>query len=684
MHILNSLLQEQINKYQGETPIPEYLSNFLSIVSETYEHYEKDQKLLGDVLNSEGNGKEEAVAHQEHLEISQQIAHIGSWELDIENLEDTSRNRLAWSDETYRILGFEPGSVTPSTEVFFSRVHPEEVELMRNIVKDAVTNGQPSNIEYRLLLPDGMEKFILARSETLVDPKTKAPLKLSGTIQDITDRKKAEEELRIANNELRTLFENMQEVFFSVDMETFQQLQMSPACEQVYGYPREAFIENPNLWYEMILEEDRHIISANDPILFAGQSVINTFRTRNKDGKIKWLEVKITPTLNKEGKLIRIDGIAADVTKRKEVENALRDSEYKFRSLIENNSDAIMIINENAEIVFSSNSLFRITGYHPEDVIGIPNITFIHPDDIISIQKSREDLLSNPGKTNTIQYRRRRKDGSYIWCESIATNMMEDPIMHGIIINFRDITERKEYIEALKASNEDLKKIKMEMDRFVYSISHDLRAPLTSMLGVLQLIQSEVTDTLVLSDLQLIEGSIKKLDGFILDILDYSRNSRLEIKLQAVCFNDITNEVMNHLKYMGKGKTTIDIRVDINEDLYFYSDKGRLTIILNNLISNAMRYCNPEVAHPFVEINITSTSREVNIRVKDNGIGISEENQQKIFDIFYRVSSNSIGSGLGLYIVKEVVAKLSGSIQLQSSPGKGSEFSIHLPNLVNV
>jgi signal transduction histidine kinase len=237
-----------------------------------------------------------------------------------------------------------------------------------------------------------------------------------------------------------------------------------------------------------------------------------------------------------------------------------------------------------------------------------------------------------------------------------------------------------EYLDALRASNKDLKKSNMELDRFVYSVSHDLRAPLSSMLGVLQLIQSEVTDPSVLSDLGLLEGSIKKLDGFILDILDYSKNARLEIKKDRIAFDTIVADVLSHLKYMGAGNPNIDIKVNIREDFIIHSDKGRINIILNNLISNAIRYSNPAAARPFVEINIHTHTSGAIIAVKDNGIGISKDNQSKIFDIFYRVSGNSIGSGLGLYIVKEAINKLNGDIELISSPGEGSEFIIYIPH----
>ncbi len=237
--------------------------------------------------------------------------------------------------------------------------------------------------------------------------------------------------------------------------------------------------------------------------------------------------------------------------------------------------------------------------------------------------------------------------------------------------------------KALLKSNDELKKSNKELDSFVYSVSHDLRAPLSSMLGVVGLCEMGTLDPFMQKNVTFLKSSIKKLDGFIMDILDYSRNSRLEVDRQEIHFTDLLTDISANLKFMGADdQRTVDIRTTIRNGVAFYSDKSRIGIILNNLISNSIRYRNPEAADPFVEVNVDVSESAADIRVKDNGIGIDKENQAKVFNMFYRVSSKSIGSGLGLYIVKEAVEKLHGAIELRSEPGKGCEFSIHLPNLV--
>lgn len=237
---------------------------------------------------------------------------------------------------------------------------------------------------------------------------------------------------------------------------------------------------------------------------------------------------------------------------------------------------------------------------------------------------------------------------------------------------------------ALLQTNEELRKSNKELDRFVYSVSHDLRAPLSSMLGVVGLCEMGEMDPFIQKNVSLLKGSIKKLDGFIVDILDYSRNSRLEIHRQEIHFDDLLTDICNNLKFMSTDdQRKVEVRTSIHNGIAFYSDRSRLSIILNNLISNSIRYQNPEVADPFVEVFVEISASSATIRVSDNGIGIDRANHEKVFHMFYRVSTKSVGSGLGLYIVKETVEKLQGVIHLESEPGKGTAFNIHLPNLAS-
>jgi signal transduction histidine kinase len=238
-----------------------------------------------------------------------------------------------------------------------------------------------------------------------------------------------------------------------------------------------------------------------------------------------------------------------------------------------------------------------------------------------------------------------------------------------------DLTFKKQEVE-----NKELKKANYELDRFVYSTSHDLRAPLNSMLGLIEIAKDETEDLPTLEYLRLLKMSAKKLDGFICDILDYSRNSRMEVNKELIDFKELLGETTQHLKFMGDISRKVDFTIDVTGNIPVYADKSRLSTVLNNLISNAIRYQNLKVPNPFVDITVETFDAQTKITICDNGIGISKEFHPKIFDMFYRVSHQSIGSGLGLYIVKEAVNKLNGTIEVQSKLGEGTTFFISIPN----
>lgn len=684
---MNNLLKKQLAEQYGHADnIPESLQRLLEEVSQSYDAFEKNLDAVKKASEQNKNrrklAEKENSQHEIHLAASQRIAQVGSWEVDIIDDGDITFKALYWTVETYRILGYEPSNDPINNDMFFDRVHPDDRQLVMDAVMNALATGSVYDIEHRLVLPDGTQKIVHGRSDVIKDERGK-PIKMIGTIQDITARKKAREKLLKANEELRTLFENMQEVYFSVDMETYTLLQMSRGCEKVYGLTVKDFAANSNLWYEVILPEDKPTVDKNYPTMYAGQPFTQQYRIKHANGDIRWLESKITPTLNKEGKLIRLDGITADITERKENEIALKTSEYRFRTLIQNASDVVTVIGEDSTYLFASDSMYRVTGYKPEELVGTSSKGHVHPDDIKTIDAGRTGAINKPDATTTIQYRRLKKDGSYVWVEGTAQSLLHDPAIQGVVINFRDITERKAYEEALFLSNEELRKSNKELDRFVYSVSHDLRAPLSSMLGIIGLMQTEATEKNVLEDIGLLKTSIRKLDGFIQDILDYSRNSRSQLNTRKINFGELLTDVKTHLKHMVSENEGVDIKIEVENDIEFYTDPNRLSIIFNNLISNAIRYYNPKEAHPYVAINIRLQKENALITVKDNGIGIGVEHQEKIFDMFYRVSKKSVGSGLGLYIVKETVEKLNGLIKMESEPEKGTQFTIIIPNLIN-
>jgi len=230
----------------------------------------------------------------------------------------------------------------------------------------------------------------------------------------------------------------------------------------------------------------------------------------------------------------------------------------------------------------------------------------------------------------------------------------------------------------LLKSNKQLEKLNQELDRFVYSTSHDLRAPLLSVQGLLKLMDLASTNDERSKYQQMIQGRLLSLDKFIHDITDYSRNNRLGIARENVNLSALALDVWESLKYSADAHG-IQFINELPTDLVVNNDGSRLRIVISNLIANAIRYHDHRKENKYIRVFHHQTRASFSLHVQDNGQGIAPEYQTKIFDMFFRGNESSQGSGLGLYIVKETLEKLSGSIQLTSTLRQGSTFSVSMP-----
>jgi signal transduction histidine kinase len=229
-----------------------------------------------------------------------------------------------------------------------------------------------------------------------------------------------------------------------------------------------------------------------------------------------------------------------------------------------------------------------------------------------------------------------------------------------------------------QAKNSQLQKANAELDRFVYSASHDLRAPLSSLLGLIDLAQKSHNPADVERYLELMKGRVHHLDDFIREIIDYSRNERMEVVRQPLNLHRLVDETTSNLMYL-EGANGIKIQNEVPVDLILPSDAMRLKIVLNNLVNNAIKYHDRSKESRYIRICASPVSDGVLFSVCDNGMGISSEHHDKVFNMFYRASDKSKGSGLGLYIVRESLGQLGGKISLKSEFGEGSTFTVVLP-----
>jgi len=232
-------------------------------------------------------------------------------------------------------------------------------------------------------------------------------------------------------------------------------------------------------------------------------------------------------------------------------------------------------------------------------------------------------------------------------------------------------------IGLLEDERSKLKKANQELDNFLYRTSHDLRSPIASVLGLANLARLEMREPKSLEYIAMIEDRVKKLDLVISDILDLSRSTKAEPKIERIDFNKLVEDILSDIRFSKKSEF-ISFRFTPNPLHIFFADYGQMKIVLSNLVYNAVKYHRSNEPNPYVSIEFRKDKDQVDISIADNGEGIEEEHQEKIFEMFYRASTNSDGTGLGLYLVKEVLDKVNGTITLKSKPGKGSVFTISL------
>jgi len=247
--------------------------------------------------------------------------------------------------------------------------------------------------------------------------------------------------------------------------------------------------------------------------------------------------------------------------------------------------------------------------------------------------------------------------------------------------NEDEIRERQSIEGELQIQNELLTKTNKELDHFVYSVSHDLKAPLSSIKGLTNLYMMTKSAEEREEINGMIQERVKDLDAFIKEVLDYSRNERLELNLSAVRPSKILRKVMASLDHM-EGFDQVRIEDNIDPKFEVKTDPDRLQVIFTNLLVNAITYRDTSKSESTIKIAALDHGKQWQFSISDNGLGIEEAHHEKIFEMFYRADDQTgSGSGLGLYIVRETVRRLSGSINLESHPGLGSTFTVEFKKL---
>jgi PAS domain S-box-containing protein len=409
-------------------------------------------------------------------------------------------------------------------------------------------------------------------------------------------------------------------------------------------------------------------------------------RYHHKNGHWEWLEVRAKrfKDVNNNFKVLFISRI---VTDRVEYRNRLEKSEKKYRLITENANDLISMFDEQLNITYINEKPHKKTlGYVREDLIGKPMWKFIHPNDLGNTYKKFENQWKM-GKSRA-KLRFKKKDGSYIWLEVVSVKCLtDDNQIYGINIA-RDISKRKRFEDLIKKENKKLKKLNKVRKNLINRVSHELRTPMSCITGSIELMEEFFQDKLDKKDMEIISiakrGS-RRLKSLINNILQVSKidASKLNLKKERVRFKNMVDNCLAELTYLIE-KKKLDVNTEIKDDLELIADQLRIEEVIINILSNAIKNT-PDLGT--LTISLQKRGDHAIFSVKDSGIGITKEQMEFLFKKFgkiereeFREDINTKGSGLGLYISKEIIKKHNGDIWAESEgKNKGTTFYFTLP-----
>jgi len=417
-----------------------------------------------------------------------------------------------------------------------------------------------------------------------------------------------------------------------------------------------------------------------------------------KDGSLFWASVVLTALFNDRNQLVGYSKVTRDLTQRLKDEEFLRQSEARYRSLVEQVGDyGIFMLDTKGRIVSWNEGARRIKGYSADEVIGKYFSIFYSEEDILNGKPAWElKIARSTGKYEEEGWRL-RKDGTRFWANIVITATYDaEGRLSGFSKVTRDLTERKmseqalqdssdkyrQLAEELSVTNSELSSVNRELEQFTAIVSHDLKEPLRTVRSFLQLMDQHLDQ----QKFDLIKPSIGKgilaaqrMHDLIDNLLHYSQISKIGLQRQKLKVEDLIGEAIQNLN---DAVEQSGAQIRVNSDVPFiYGDRVQLVQLFQNLLANALKFTNG--SKPEVEVRSWMENGSVRFVVEDNGIGISPDHLEKIFEIFRRLhfANQYAGNGVGLAVCKKVVERHRGKIWAESVPGSGASFHIVLPKI---
>ena len=516
------------------------------------------------------------------------------------------------------------------------------------------------------------------------------PSGFSGVIRDITDRKSAEDQLRESEEKYRGILENMDDAYYETDL-AGNYIFFNEAFMSKTHYTRE---ELTRMNFKSLISPDfhQHVIEAFTEVYKTGKTIrLLEYDVFSKDGVKLNIESWVSPVFNKKNRTVGFKGIARDVTERKQTEKALIENEERFRSLIQNSLDVIVVLDENGLIKYESPSMYRILKYPQGEMIGKNPVDFIHPEDVNAVLKKLAGVLNDRNSGVPITFRFKRADRTWVDIEAVGKNLIGYPVINGIIINARDVSERRKNQEAkLDMEHKLLHAQKMEsVGRLAGGVAHDFNNMLSVIMGNVEMAMNKVDSSgAVHKSMQQILSAAKRSAALTRQLLAFARKQAINPKVL-----DLNDTVSGMLKMLRRliGED-IELIWHPGYELWKVKvDPSQVDQLLANLIVNARDAIAKTGSIVIETLNKTcddayqtiypyaAPGEYVILTVSDNGCGMDKDQLENIFEPFFTTKKEGQGTGLGLATVYGIVKQNNGFINVISEPQRGATFQIFLP-----